>query len=50
MQQTIISENAMSNSNKPTRFAYLQNLSNQSMLHGVHVKEMTKKSTFKNII
>ena len=39
-----ISENAMSNSNKPIKFAHLQKLANQSMLRGTQVKEITKTS------
>ena len=31
-----ISENAISNSNKPIKFSHLQKLANQSMLHGAH--------------
>ena len=34
-------ECAMSNSNKPVKFADLQ-IANQSMLNGTHVKEMAK--------
>ena len=40
-----ISENNMSNSSKPIKFAYLQKLANQSMLNDTHVTEMTKTST-----
>ena len=39
-------ESAMSNSNKPIKFVYLQKLANQSMLNGTLVMEMTKTSTF----
>ena len=31
-----ISENAISNSNKPIKFSHLQKLANQSMLHDTH--------------
>ena len=39
-----IFENAMSNWNKPIKFAQLQKLANQSMLRGIQVKEITKTS------
>ena len=32
----------MLNSNKPVKFAHLQKLDNQSILHGTHVIEMGK--------
>ena len=40
-----IAENSMPNSNKPIKFAHLQKIANQSMLHGAHVKEMAKTFT-----
>ena len=35
----------MSNSSKPTKFADLYRLANQSTLNGAHVKEITKEIT-----
>ena len=35
----------MSYLNKPIKFAHLQKLPNQSMLHGAYLKEMAKTST-----
>ena len=40
-----IVESAMPNSNNPIKFAHLQKLAHQLMLHDAHVKEMVQTST-----
>ena len=40
-----ISENVISNSNKPIKFVHLQKLTSQSILNDAHVIEMSKTLT-----